>query len=252
MALITKGKEKVRNKTVLLFSAGMDCLMVNQIFKPDILLHINYGGKYGEQEKKSLKKLIKIGAIDKKKIVEYNIGDWLGNRERDDLIIPNRNAYFVLLASELGETIYLASVKGDRSFDKDLLFYKQMTKLLNHMWDEQHWCEKRNFYVTSPVKHLTKSQLINLFLIKGGKKEWLLASYSCYEGKDKPCGKCKPCFRKAIALENSGIKIPNNYFLNNPKKNKEILLLKDKIIKGKYRGDEDKDICKFMGWKFKK
>ena len=72
-----KDRERVRNKSVLLFSAGMDCLCVNQIYKPDILLHIKYGGKYGEQEEKALQRLIDIDAIDKNKIVEYDIGTWL-------------------------------------------------------------------------------------------------------------------------------------------------------------------------------
>ena len=67
---------------------------------------------------------IKIGAIDKNKVVEVDIGKWLGKRERNDLIIPNRNAYFILIASEYGETIYLASVNGDRSLDKDKKFFK--------------------------------------------------------------------------------------------------------------------------------
>lgn len=250
MVLITNKKEQVRGKTVLLFSSGMDCLCLNQIFHPDIILHINYGGKYGKREKESLNELMKCGAIDKNKVIEYNIGEWLGERERDDLIIPNRNAYFVLLASELGEVIYLASVKGDRSLDKDLLFYNQMTELLNHMWDSQHWTEKRVFNVTSPIKHLTKYQLIKLFLKNRGKKEWLLKSYSCYRGKRKPCGECKPCIRKAIALKLNNIKYPLNYFIKNPKQNKELISLKEKIIKGDYRGDEDKDICKFMGWKY--
>jgi len=251
MALITNNKEKVRHKKVLLFSCGLDCLCTNQIFKPDILLHINYGGKYGNQERKSLKRLIKIGTIDKNKVIEINIGTWLGNKERDDLIIPSRNIYFVTLAADLGETIWLASVKGDRSFDKDNKFYNHMQRLLNHTWDEQHWTKKRVFNISSPVKKYTKTQLIKLFLKKGGKVEWLLASYSCYKGDDKPCGLCKPCIRKAIALENCGISIPKKYFQNNPKENKEILKLKKKIMKGKYRGDEDKDICKFMGWKYK-
>lgn len=250
MAIETNKKEQIRGKKVLLFSCGLDCLCTNQIFKPDILLHISYGGKYGDQEKRSLKKLIDIGAIDKDKVIEYNIGTWLGERERDDLIIPNRNIYFITLASELGETLWLASVKGDRSFDKDPNFFKTMNKLLDHVWDNQHWTEKREFTISSPVKNMTKTELIKKFIKHGGKPEWLLASYSCYEGLEKPCGQCKPCLRKAIALSNSNIQIPNNYFLKNPKDNKEIINLKDKIVRGEYRGDEDKDICKFMEWRY--
>ncbi len=250
MGLITDNKAKVINKKVLLFSGGMDCLCVNQIYDPDVLLHINYGGKYGEIEKKSIDKLIKIGAIDEKKLVTIDIGDWLGKRERDDLIIPNRNAYFILLASELGDTLWLASVKGDRSKDKDFEFFRAIERLLDHMWEEQHWCNQRTFRVCSPVKEYTKVELIEKYFNCGGKYEWLLESYSCYSGEEKHCGKCKPCIRKAIALFNSNIAIPEDYFKENPRDNKEILELKDLIVKGKYRGAEDKDICKYMGWKW--
>jgi len=248
MELETTSKFKSINKSVLLFSGGMDCLCVNQIYNPDILLHIKYGGKYGEMETETINKLVKIGAISKEKLVTIDIGDWLGSRERDDLIIPNRNAHFILLASEYGNSIWLASVSGDRSKDKDPDFYQAMEKLLDHMWEEQHWCEKRIFKVTSPIKHLTKTELIEKYFQYGGSENWLLESYSCYSGGEVPCGKCKPCLRKAIALTNCNVSIPTDYFLEDPKNNKELIELKDLIVKGKYRGDEDKDICKFMGW----
>jgi len=250
MVLETKNKFKRLNKTVLLFSGGMDCVCVNQIYKPDVLLHIKYGGKYSLMEEKSIKNLIESGAIDKDKLVTIDIGSWLGLRERDDLIIPNRNSIFVLLASEFGDTIWLASVKGDRSKDKDIPFFDCMERLLDHTWEEQHWCEARSFKVCSPVKNLTKTELIEEFLNKCGKREWLLSSYSCYSGTEKPCGQCKPCIRKAIALSNSNIIIPDDYFINDPKSNAELLSMREIIVNGKYRGEEDKDICKFMGWKY--
>ncbi len=244
MVIETNNKEKRRNKSVLLFSGGMDCLCVNQIYKPDILLHISYGGKYSQIEKKSIQKLIKCGAIDKNKIVEVDIGNWLGKLERDDLIIPNRNVYFVTIASYYGEKIYLASVNGDRSFDKDKLFYSQTSQLLSHIWDKQHWTEKRKIKVYSPVKKFTKTQLVKKFLKCGGKKEWLFESYSCYEGKTKSCGNCKPCWRKWIALKCNNIDIPKNYFKQNPKNVSWFRPLISKLKKGEYRGIEDKDILK--------
>lgn len=250
MTIETNNKEQVRGKKVLLFSCGMDCLCLNQIYKPDILLHINYGGVYGEQEKKSLNNLIKCKAIKKDKVISVDIGKWLGLRERDDLIIPSRNIYFVTLAADYGETIWLASVRGDRSFDKDNKFYELMTTLLNHTWDQQHWTEKRVFNISSPIKHLTKTELIKEYLKAGGKKKWLLESYSCYSGKDKPCGKCKPCFRKAVALFNTEVRLPKGYFLENPRKNEGIISMKEKIVKGKYRGIEDREICDYMRWNY--
>ena len=38
--MITSGKEKVRNKTVLLYSGGMDSLIIDHLLKPDVLLNI--------------------------------------------------------------------------------------------------------------------------------------------------------------------------------------------------------------------
>ena len=150
---------------MLLFSCGMDCLCLYKLYNPDILLYINYGGKYGKFEKKCIKKLIKTGAIDKNKLITIDIGNWLGKLERNDLIIPNRNIYFVTIASYYGETIYLASVSGDRSFDKDKKFYKHMTTLLDHVWDEQHWTKKRKFNVVSPIKNNTKTEVLFKSLI---------------------------------------------------------------------------------------
>ncbi len=245
MAIIeTYKKEKNRKKSVLLFSGGMDCLCVYQIFKPDILLHIDYNGKYSKIEKQSIKKLIKCGAINKNKLLSITIGNWLGKLERDDLIIPNRNIYFITIASYYGEKIYLASVSGDRSFDKDRKFYNIMKNLLNHVWSKQHWTLKRQFNICSPIKHLTKTQLIKKFLKFGGKKEWLLKSYSCYEGQTKPCGNCKPCWRKWISLKCNNINIPKKYFKQNPKNVLWFKKFLPKIKKGKYRGKEDRDILK--------
>ena len=58
MVIETNKKEKIRKKSVLLFSGGMDCLCLNQIYKPDILLHIDYGGRYSKNEKLCIKQLI--------------------------------------------------------------------------------------------------------------------------------------------------------------------------------------------------
>ena len=79
----------------------------------------------------------------------------LGQYERDDAIVPNRNAHLVLLASHYGEHIMLGSVSGDRSFDKDEKFYFRMEDLLNHMWQEQQWTE-RKFKIESPFKDKKK------------------------------------------------------------------------------------------------
>ena len=232
--MITKGKEEVRGSTVLLYSGGMDSLMIDYLLKPDILLNISMNSAYDKRERESF-------FPDKEIVYLDNVID-LGRYERDDAIVPNRNAHLVLLASHYGETIWLGSVHGDRSFDKDEAFYGHMTTLLNHMWQSQHWTEERRFTVSSPFKDRTKTDLVEEYLMKGGSEEELLQSYSCYEGEEKHCGHCKACFRKWVALENNGIMTGIAYWQKVPWVAPwldEVLL---QIFNGGYRGLEDKDI----------
>ena len=210
MKMITDQKETVRNKTVLLYSGGMDSLIIDQIMKPDVLLNISMDSNYDKRERLSMK-------YDDRMIFLDDVLN-LGQYERDDAIIPNRNAHLVLLASHYGETILLGSVSGDRSFDKDEKFYMRMEDLLNHMWQEQHWTEERKFEVYSPYKDKTKTELVKEFLENEGQVTALAESYSCYEGGEKHCGTCKACFRKWVSLENNGIKSVSYTHLTLPTK----------------------------------
>ena len=238
--MITKGKEQVRDKIVLLYSGGMDSLMIDYLMKPDVLLNVNMQSSYDARERETFE-FNKLN-VDMNRMIylhdELNLKDY----ERDDAIVPNRNAHLVLLASHYGETIWLGSVSGDRSFDKDELFYRHMETLLNHMWQEQHWTEERRFTVSSPFKDITKTRLVQEYLYSGGKSESLFESYSCYEGEELHCGHCKACFRKWVALENNGLITGVEYWQKVPWEAPwldEVLL---QIFNGGYRGLEDTDI----------
>ena len=241
--MITKCKEKPTGNMVLLFSGGMDSVIFDHLLKPDVLLYLPTGSKYEYIETKKLDDLAMKGYIDNKKLVVLPDVLNLSLFERDDAIVPNRNAFLLLFASLYGEILILGSVQGDRSYDKNEIFYDKMMALLNHMWQEQHWTEEKTFKVMSPYKNTTKTQLIKDYLADGGKSEILLESYSCYEGKEELCGWCKPCFRKWVSLHNNEIVIPKNYYRNNPWDAPWLPELKPIILEGRYRGMEDIDWC---------
>jgi len=248
MAIIeTKNIDRKKNKSVLLFSGGMDSMMYNYLLKPDIILYIEHNNQYQHKEKLSISLLILKGLIDKEKLIIERTFD-LGKFERDDVIIPNRNLYFITLAAHYGEVIYLGSMNGDRTLDKSIEFYKLSKKLFDYLYQEQHWCEKRTFDIGSPFKKFTKTQLLDKYLNEGGDIGAILTSYSCYEGTDKPCGWCKACFRKWVALKNN--RVPDNilkdYFEKDPAKAPWLNEILPLIKKGKWRGDEDKDILKAL------
>jgi len=243
MVIETNNKDKPKNKSVLLFSGGMDSLIFNYLLNPDILLILPHGNKYEEQEIKHIHNLINKGIIDKNKVI-FDKSLQLGQWERDDAIILNRNLFFITLATLYGETIYLGSVYGDRSLDKSNKFFYLCEKMFNYLFQDQHYCEARNFKIGSPYKRLTKTKLVKLYLNKGGNPEHLLESYSCYEGTE-PCGVCKPCFRKWVSLECNNIKT-NNYFKINPWEAKWLDEILPKVMKGEYRGKEDKNIIEAL------
>ena len=237
--MITKGKEKNRNKTVLLYSGGMDSLMIDYLLEPNVLLNISMHSAYDKRERES---------FPDKEILYLDDVINLGRYERDDAIVPNRNAHLVLFASHYGETIWLGSVSGDRSFDKDEIFYHHMETLLNHMWQAQHWTEERRFTVSSPFKDRTKTDLVEEYLEKGGQPQYLLDSYSCYEGEEQHCGQCKACFRKWVALENNTVEHNRDtYWKEAPWEAPWLEEILYQIIKGPgYRGAEDSDIIEAL------
>lgn len=216
MEVVTKAKEKVRGKTVLLFSGGMDSLMINHLLKPHVLLYVAHGNAYMKHEIKSLIALRDAGAFLPKRLYARKIMSFLGDQERDDGIIPNRNIYFITYASYYGETIWLGSMKGDRSKDKDLPFFSLMSNLLRHTWSEQHWTETRDINVSAPFKNSTKAELVRRYLLNNGNIDHLFISRSCYSDTKRPCGWCKPCFRKYVALEYNNIPT-KGYFEKDPR-----------------------------------
>ena len=49
MKMITDNKEQVRGKSVLLYSGGMDSLMIDFLLKPDVLLNISMNSNYDKR-----------------------------------------------------------------------------------------------------------------------------------------------------------------------------------------------------------
>lgn len=243
MSIITQHKAGPISKKVLLFSGGMDSLMYAHLLKPDVLLYVPSNSVYSEREGMCVIKLGVDRAIAPVTWLENTLD--LRRWERDDLIVPNRNAHLILLASNYGDTIYLASVSGDRSADKDEPFFQVMKVLLDHMHSAQHWTHERMFAVGSPYKHMTKRQLVSHYLSNGGESRHLLTSYSCYAGKDTHCGVCKPCARKRVALELNGVFAPENYWQTYFWQTDWWSELAPRMSVGQYRGAEDFDFMDY-------
>jgi 7-cyano-7-deazaguanine synthase in queuosine biosynthesis len=244
--VITENRHQSTGKSVLLFSGGLDSICIDKLLNPDLLLYIPSGAVYEDIETKKIQQMCDKNYIDKSKLIILSDTLNLATQEREDAIVPNRNAYFILLASVYGEKIILGVVEGDQTLlDKDKIFLKHMRGLLNHMWQESYWTEKREFSILSPFSNATKTELVRQYLDAGGDSKILLESYSCHNGQEIPCGVCKPCFRKHVALANNEI-VVDGYFENHFWETDWFKVAWPKIQTCQYKGRSDLDTIEFI------
>lgn len=191
--------------SVLLYSGGLDSYCAAHLYQPDVLLMVDTGSSYDAAERAMSSP--PPGLEDR---VTYASFSDLGAFERPgDLILPGRNAHLVLLAANYADTIYLGATAGDRVKDKDEGFAARMNDLLAYLYQPQWWLKDgRNVRLELPIKDKTKSELVAAYLETGGEPAALVRrTYSCYYPKadHEPCGYCKPCVRRYVALLVNGV-----------------------------------------------
>lgn len=191
-----------KGKKVLLYSNGSDSWLIKHLWKPDILLYVDMGSRYSQNE---IEKLKADPENENVVIDKLDLGKW----ERPDAIIPLRNLYLVMWASNYGDEICLGATAGDRVLDKSPTFAEKTSDLLSYLYTPQHWVpEGRNIKVNIDFKKYTKAQMIKMFVDQGGDIQAAFdKSFSCYDPiNGKECWHCKPCFRKYVAFKLAGYK----------------------------------------------
>ena len=223
-------------KKVLLYSGGMDSWLISKLWDPDVLLYVDMCTKYSKAEIARLPKNVIIEKLD--------LSKW----ERPDAIIPLRNLYLIMVATNYGDEICLGATAGDRVLDKSFEFAEKASDLLSFLYSKQHWTEERNIKVNLDFKNLTKKELLIKYLNQGGSlAEAANSSFSCYEptldgsGRWSECWQCKPCFRKYVSFKILG----HDFGAKVDRLVKEYLDTEiiPSILAGNYgRADEEKDI----------
>lgn len=206
-------------KKVLLFSSGMDSYIINELEKPDVLLFIDNKSNYSKLEMNYLKRTKHTNLVFVEDFINHS------SIELDNMIIPGRNLYFVMIAAYFGEEIILGATAGDRSTDKDEKFARLASDLLSHMYQEQHWCTKGDIHVNLKYKSWTKEDLVVDYCVKNQKyglsnkqsiDKLLEESFSCYHPTEdgEQCNSCKPDVRKWLAIYGA-TGIDTDYFYTN-------------------------------------
>lgn len=224
-------------KTVVLFSGGLDsttalyCALRDQL--EPICLSIHYGQLH-ERELESAKKISSFLKLEHW-IVPLSL-PWGGSALTDNRIqapkgraekeiaqeipatyVPARNSIFLCLAASLAEVkgagvIYFGANALDYSGYPDCRpgFIEAFEKMISRgtkvgATRRGAPTSKPAIRIISPLLRLSKADIVRLGKELGVPFEW---TWSCYEGKDLPCGECDSCILRAKGFREAGIEDP--------------------------------------------
>lgn len=209
-----------KEKVVVLLSGGLDSCVVASICKTKKMemycLTFDYGQKHVIEIEKA-KEIAKILNVKNHKIIDITfLSDLVEssltnkkvnvpeNRKIEDMLnvpstyVPARNIIFLAIASGYAESIKATKICiGAHSVDYSGYpdcrpeFIKQMGKTINCGTNSK-------IEIFDPILYMNKTQIIEEGLKNNAP---INVSYSCYNGKEVPCGKCDACILRNKAFK---------------------------------------------------
>jgi 7-cyano-7-deazaguanine synthase len=226
--------KKQRGKKVLaVCSSGLDSTVAAhwlQVQGYDVtLLHFRYGHRAQKKEFESITKISKalnmpLIVVDtnffkahsyysplidtSKKIATKGEGE--SGAEFAHEWVSARNLVFLSLATSIAEdrgfdyvAIGVNLEEAGAFSDNEMMFVKKFNEILPYSTNLQNRVE-----VLMPVGNLMKHEIVKLGVEIGTPLE---LTWSCYEGGEKHCGKCGPCYMRKKAFEINGLVDPVEY-----------------------------------------
>lgn len=180
-------------KKVLLYSGGLDSWLIDKLWKPDIKLYISTNTDMSKSELKRMPSDVIIKELD---LSEFE-------SKEDNFLLPNRNLFFVIMASYFGENICLGATGTSTHFDKTDHFVRSVSNLLTYLDEES---KARKIKIEIPYANKTKEELLQMYIKGGGDAgEAWIKTFSCYSPiNDKECGECSSCLKKRKAFKVCG------------------------------------------------
>ena len=213
-------------KCVLIYSGGMDSFtLLNELLKEWDLYALSFD--YGQRHKKELHYAreytteldIPHKIVDLSNLNEFMQGSALtsnikvpeGHYEEESMkatVVPNRNMIMLSIASAWAisldaEAVYIGAHAGDHAIYPDcrpeFIAAVSRTVILGNY---------KQVNILAPYLHLTKGDIARI-----GKHLNLdyTRAWTCYNGREKACGKCGACQERIEAMEFAGIKDYTEY-----------------------------------------
>ena len=133
-----------------------------------------------------------------------------GNYDKEKMkqtIVPNRNMIMISVAASLAiknhiDHLWYAAHSGDHEIYPDC-----RPEFIDRMKAVLEICDYHKIQFEAPFQNLSKSQIVKagLSMNLDYSKTW-----TCYEGKEKPCSKCSACLERALSFKANNTEDPLN------------------------------------------
>jgi 7-cyano-7-deazaguanine synthase len=224
--------EKPKKKALVIASGGLDSTVAATYLLKNgyevTLLHFNYHHKAEEKEKEAVKKIAEFLQVpymmidtDLFKIVGHSTllkggGEIVKDRRGEEGAefahewVPARNLVFFSVALAIAEAHGYDAIASGINLeeagaypDNEMEFVRLFAKLSPYATGPN-----KKVDVLMPVGNLVKHEIVKLGVEIGAP---LHLTWSCYEGGEKHCGRCGPCYMRKKAFEINGLKDPVEY-----------------------------------------
>jgi len=213
-------REQFNNKALVVCSGGLDSTVAATLMKRygyDItLLHFKYKCRAEKKEVEAVEQIAKKlncdflfvetdvfkNVIRGSRLTETKetIADTISGAEFAHEWVPARNLIMLSIATGIAESqgfdyIVLGNNLEESGAypDNEMEFIQKLNQVLPYAT-----AANKHVKVLMPVGNMMKHEIVKLGLEIGAP---LNLTWSCYEGEDKHCGKCGPCFMRKTAFE---------------------------------------------------
>ena len=220
----------MKEKVVVVYSGGMDSYtLLCELYKVEMLdvhaISFNYGQRHNKElvyaqnvcdELDIPHMIVDMAEIGRTLLggssqTDADIDVPEGHYESENMkltVVPNRNMIMASMAMgyaiQIGATaVYLGVHAGDHAIYPDCrpAFIKAM-KAVGEV------CDYKTIDVIAPYLHMDKGAIAVRGVTLGLDYS---NAWTCYNGREKPCGKCGACQERLEAMEVAGIKDPLEY-----------------------------------------
>jgi len=119
--------------------------------------------------------------------------------------VPNRNGVMINIAASFAESMRLDNVIVGFNKEEAVTFPDNSQEFIDAIDDSLSYSTLNKVKVISPLIGLDKKEIVSKAMEVNAPLEF---SWSCYQGKDVPCGTCESCMRRKRAFAEVGVTDP--------------------------------------------